>query len=71
MKFTINIKDSKVAAFIELLKNLDFIDLEDTEGLEGYVLTEAEKRILEEKISSYTNGQEQLLDWEELRKELE
>ena len=73
MKFTINIKDSKVAAFIELLKNFDFIDIEDSEDfhdLEGVVLAEDIKEILEEKLAVYRQAPNQVLEWIDVKKEL-
>ena len=72
MKLTINIKDNKAAFFLELLKNFDdFISIESAEELDNIKLSKEHKAILNERLANYKSDPENLLDWEDVRKDLE
>jgi len=70
MKITIKIKDSKVGFFLELLQSFDFISIEkaDTENVE---LSEEHKKILDERLANYKSDPDNLLDWDDVKKDLE
>jgi hypothetical protein len=70
MKFTINIKDSKVAYFFELLKKLDFVDLEESDDFEDFIISDKERNILDQRLTIYKNGSSKLLNWEDVKKEI-
>ena len=70
MKFTINIKDSKVAYFFELLKKLDFVDLEESDDFEDLILNDKQRNALDQRLTIYKNESNLLLNWEDVKKEL-
>lgn len=70
MKITINIKDNKFAFFLELLRNLDFVTIESAEELNGVELSEEHKNILEERITKYKSNPNDVIDWDEFKKEM-
>ncbi len=69
MKITINIKDSKVSFFLELLQSFDFITVEKTED-ENNTLSDAHKKILDERLANYKSDPDKLLDWDDIKKDL-
>ena len=72
MKLTINIKEHKVPFFLELLRNFeDFVTVEQVTEAELADLTPEHKAILDDRLASYTNNPDNLLNWEEVRAELE
>lgn len=70
MKITVNIKDSKLAFFVELLRNFDFVTIESAEELDEVELSEEHKNILDERITKYKNNPNDVIDWEEFKKEM-
>ena len=70
MKLTINIKDHKAAFFVELIKSLDFVSIENAQDLEGIVLTPEEKDILDQRLASYKTDPDNLIDWDNIKNEL-
>ena len=69
MKLTINIKDHKAAFFLELLQNFeDFISIEETEE-DGATLKKEHKILLDKRLKKYKKNPENLMDWEDARKE--
>ena len=67
MKLTIRIKDHKVAFFLELLRSFeDFITVEQAEEMKEAPLSEEHKAILDERLASYKNDPQSLLDWEQV-----
>jgi len=70
MKITVNIKDSKFAFFVELLKNLDFVTIESAEGLDEKELSEEHKSILRERLEKYNSNPNDVIDWDEFEKEM-
>ncbi|MFK7806356.1 MAG: addiction module protein [Saprospiraceae bacterium] len=69
MKITINIKDNKVGFFLELLQSFDFITIEKADS-ESTELSEEHKKILNERLANYKSDPENLLDWDDVRKDL-
>jgi hypothetical protein len=70
MKITINIKDNKVGFFLELLQSFDFISIEKT-NTENTELSKEHKKILDERLANYKSDPDNLLDWDNVRKDLE
>ena len=70
MKITINIKDNKVGFFLELLQSFDFISIERTDE-ENANLSEAHKKLLDERLANYQSDPDNLLDWDDVKKDLE
>ena len=72
MKLTINIKDSKVDFFLELLRSFeDFVTVEEAGPNGDAELSEEHKALLDARLARYKDHPEELLDWEEVRSELE
>ncbi len=71
MKITINIKDGKAAFFLELLQSFDFIAIEKTEPGENDSLSDAHKKLLDERLANYKTDPDNLLDWDEVKKDIE
>ena len=71
MKITIKIKNSKVGFFLELLQSFDFIAIEKTELEEGEILSDGHKKILDERLANYKSDPENLLDWDDVKKDIE
>ena len=63
MKLKINIKDSKVAFFIELVKNLDFVDIDEEEPIDDILLSDSDKAILDKRMKAYLLNSNEVLDW--------
>lgn len=70
MKFTINIKDNKVPFFTELLKNLDFVDIEDSDLQEENRISPEIKGLLEERLEAYEKAKNQSIAWDSMKKEI-
>ena len=69
MKITLDIKDSKAAFFLELLQSFEeFITIEKAEEM---VLSKAHKDLLDSRLKKYQQNPKDLLDWEDVQKELE
>ncbi len=69
MKFNIKVKDNKVAFFIELLKNLDFVDIEKVEESEEVVLKEKEKELLLKRLEDLSAHSKELIDWKDFKQQ--
>lgn len=68
MKMTINIQESKLAFFLELLQNFDFVQVDTSENLE---ISKEHIAILEERLASYKAQPDTLLAWEDVRASIE
>ena len=68
MKITLDIQDSKLAFFLELLKNFSFVKVMKTNE-EG--LSTAHKSIIDERLAALDANPEMLQDWNEFQTELE
>jgi hypothetical protein len=68
MKLTLNIQESKLAFFLELIRNFDFIQVDISENIE---LSEEHITILEERLAAYEAQPDNLLTWEEVRASIE
>ncbi|MBL4651909.1 MAG: addiction module protein [Flavobacteriales bacterium] len=64
MKVTLDIQDSKAAAFLNFIKSLDFITVKEESG---FVLSDNHISILEERKADYESGKSQSLSWEEVK----
>jgi hypothetical protein len=69
MKITINIKDNKVGFFLELLQSFDFISIEKTE--DNTEISVEHKKILDERLANYKSDPDNLLDWDDVKKDIE
>lgn len=69
MKITLDIQESKLAFFLELIKNFSFVKLVKESEVEA--LSPAHKSILDERLSALETNSESLLDWDEVQAELE
>ncbi|MEM8528584.1 MAG: hypothetical protein AAGG68_28355 [Bacteroidota bacterium] len=69
MKITLKVEEAKADFFLELLHNFeDFITIESTTAPD---LTPMHKEILDERLDLFYKAEpEDLLDWEEVEKEL-
>jgi len=55
-QLVINIKDNKLPFFLELIKNFDFISIEDNSGDWYNQLSEKEKKSIQKGIDDLDNG---------------
>ncbi len=69
MKITLDIQESKLAFFLELIKNFSFVKLVKMPETEG--LSTVHKAILDERLSAIEANPDSLLDWDEFETELE
>lgn len=68
MKLTIDIQEHKLDFFLELLNSFeDFITVEPAKD----TLSPAHKALLDERLTQYKQNPNDLIDWEDLRTELE
>ncbi len=68
MKITLNIPDDKAIFFLDLVKNLNFSIVDDQLELD---IPDFHKQILDERIKPYKQNPDDLLDWEQVKKELD
>ena len=75
----LNIKDSsKLAFFLEVIKNFDFVSVKKvitSDEVEGntaheYSLTNEQIRILEDRKQKHINNESSSFDWEDIKQEL-
>ena len=71
MKITLKVKKGKAAFFLELLKSFDFITIEDAQDMDDVVLSEEHKAILDQRLANYKSDPNALLNWDEVKKDLE
>ena len=71
MKITINIKDSKVGFFLELLQSFDFVSIEKAQAIEDTELSEEHKKILDQRLANYKSDPTNLLNWDDVKKNIE
>jgi len=70
MKITVNIKNSKVGFFVELLRNLDFVTIESAQDIEGIELSKEHKNILDQRLKDYQNNPDDVIKWEDFKEEM-
>ncbi len=68
MKITLDIQDSKLAFFLELIKNFSFVKVMKSSE-EG--MSTAHKSIIDERLAALDANPESLQDWDEFQAELE
>lgn len=68
MKITLNIPDDKAIFFLDLVKNLNFSIVDDQLELD---IPDFHKKILDERIKAYKQNPDDLLDWDNVKKELD
>ena len=71
MRLTINIKSNRVAFFLELLKNFDFVSVEKAEDFKAVELSSDHRAILDERLERYNKETTPLTNWNELYSSLE
>ena len=69
MKIILEIQESKLAFFLELIKNFSFVKLVKAQDMEG--LSPAHKSILDERLGVLKTNPESLQDWDDFKVELE
>ncbi len=68
MKITLSIQESKLAFFLELLQNFDFVQVNPLENPE---ISEEHLAILEERVAAYKAEPDNLLAWEDVKASIE
>lgn len=68
-QLVLNIKDSHVAFFLDLIRRFDFVKIENEKG--SNELTDHQKNILDERLNNYQNNPDSYLDWEDIKKDIE
>jgi hypothetical protein len=68
MKITLDIKEDKLAFFLELLRNFEFVKVDKSDILK---LTQAHLDILEERIDIYESQPDNVISWEQIRATIE
>ncbi len=64
MKITLSIQESKLAFFLELLQNFDFVQVNPLENPE---ISEEHLAILEERVAAYKAAPDNLVAWEDVK----
>jgi len=71
MKLTVNIKEqSKVTAFLKLLRDLEYIEIVTVQE-EEQELSEEHKQLLDERLKRIENGETSFKDWDRIKKKYE
>ncbi len=68
MKITLSVQESKLAFFLELLQNFDFVQVNP---LENPDISEEHLAILEERLVAYKAAPDHLLAWETVKASIE
>ncbi len=68
MQLTVEIPENKVDFFLELMASLEFVHINNT--TDGSVITEGQKRLINEELRKISEDKNYLLDWKEARKTL-
>jgi hypothetical protein len=68
MKITLNIPDDKAIFFLDLIKNLNFTIVENQYELD---ISESHKKILDERMAEYKRNPDNLMDWDQVKRELD
>ncbi|MCF8244268.1 MAG: addiction module protein [Saprospiraceae bacterium] len=68
MKITLDIQESKLAFFLELIKNFSFVKVVKTSE-EG--MSAAHKSIIDERLAALDANPDNMQDWDEFQTELE
>ncbi len=68
MKITLDIEESKVDFFLELLRNFDFVQVEISDNSQ---LSTEHLDILEERLAAYEANPSHLLAWEDVKASIE
>ena len=68
MKIILNIEESKVDFFLELLHNFDFVQVEISDNSQ---LSKEHLDILEERLAAYEANPGHLLAWEDVKDSIE
>ncbi len=66
--FKVSIPDNKINFFIELIHSLDFAKIEEQSS--DFILSEAHKDILDERLENYKNNPDSYLDKESVKNDL-
>jgi Putative addiction module component len=67
MRLTINVEDSRVNFFIELLKSLAFVTIETKEE----EMSDEEKKFIEYRLAHHEANRDKAILWDDLKKQLE
>lgn len=68
MKFKIDIKDNKVAYVLELLKNLDFVSIEEDQNTDEIFLSDADRKLLDKRLAFINENPQKVHDWDIVKK---
>ncbi|MCT4664316.1 MAG: addiction module protein [Flavobacteriales bacterium] len=69
MKLTVNIKDqSKIAAFLSLIKEMDYIEIVNEDSQE---LPVEHRNLLDQRLKRIEKGETSFKDWELIKKKYE
>ncbi|MFN0037166.1 MAG: addiction module protein [Saprospiraceae bacterium] len=64
MKLTLEIQEEKIPFFLELIRNFNFVRVDNTDKL---TLTDEHLAILEERLAAYEAAPDDVVTWEEVR----
>jgi hypothetical protein len=72
MIITLNIdtSSSQAKAFIEFIKTLDFIKIDDKDSDENFALSVKQKKILDQRKQKHLTHESKSFQWEDIKKEL-
>ena len=65
---TVYVPEQQVPFFMELVNNLHFKTKDEDIPIE---LTEAHKKILDQRLANYQNNPDSYLDWKDVQKDIE
>lgn len=68
-QFTIHVQENKIPFFIELMQSFNFIKIQ--EDSEVFELTQAHKKILDERLENYYKNPSSYIDFDSACKEIE
>jgi hypothetical protein len=65
MRITLDIQEDKLAFFLELIRNFNFVQLHESDKL---ALSDHLLDMAEERLASYESNADDVLTWDEVRK---
>lgn len=68
-QFTITVPDNKISFFIELIKSIDFLKINEPDVM--LEIPDWHKSIIDKRLKEYRENPENVIDWEVAQKQIE
>jgi len=68
-QFTVTVPDNKISFFIELIKSIDFLKINESDVVSE--IPEWHKSIIDKRLKEYQENPENVIEWETAQKQIE